>query len=180
MELYGCPIVIPYTQHFRPTLELYNEDVLLEEVNADFVVWEVHGRHDYKYTATAKKAGCLQTPQTWNEMLENGQPSEAWTPETYRSCYEEGGELNKHTEYQLLNSTGVSSLKWSKHNGMYMFDVIVVARDYSFCHLTAHFAVKVYGASSAAILGYILLVFTCLIGMGVLIFSYYMYKQRPK
>ena len=50
----------------------------------------------------------------------------------------------------------------------------------SFCHLTAHFAVKVYGASSAAILGYILLVFTCLIGMGVLIFSYYMYKQRPK
>lgn len=35
----------------------YNEDVLLEEVNADFVVWEVHGRHDYKYTATAKKVG---------------------------------------------------------------------------------------------------------------------------
>lgn len=33
----------------------YDDDVLLEEVDADFVVWEVHGRHDYTYTATAKK-----------------------------------------------------------------------------------------------------------------------------
>ena len=79
METYGCPIATPYTQHFRPTLELcvtcnihfpndlilahhnyrYDEDVFIEEVNADYVVWEVHGRHDYQYTANAKKVRAL-------------------------------------------------------------------------------------------------------------------------
>ena len=30
------------------------------------------------------QAKCLQTPQTWREMLENGtHPSEAWTAEVY-------------------------------------------------------------------------------------------------
>ena len=120
---------------------------------------------------------------------------------TYRSCYEGEGELNGNTRYQILNSSGVSSLKWPERNGMYVFAATVVARDYryhvqpckhvryriatflsicSFCHLTTHFAVRVYGASGAAILGYILLVMTCLIGIGVLIFSYYVYKQSPK
>ena len=37
----------------------YDGDDLLEEVNADFVVWEVHGRHDYSYTATAKKVASI-------------------------------------------------------------------------------------------------------------------------
>ena len=108
-------------------------------------------------------------------------------------------ELNGNTRYQILNSTGVSSLKWPEINGMYVFAATVVARDYrydnnsaitqnvgilldlrSFCRLTTHFAVRVYGASGAAILGYILLVMTCLIGVGILVFSYYVYKQRPK
>ncbi|CAI8034056.1 Cation channel sperm-associated protein subunit epsilon [Geodia barretti] len=154
VEMYGCPIAIPYTQRFRPTLELYDDDVYLEEVDADFVVWEIHGRHDYSYTATAKK--------------------------TYRSCYEGVGEFNGKVKYQILNSSGVSSLEWPEINGMYIFAATVVARDYSFCHLTTHFAVRIYGASGAAILGYILLVMTCLIGIGILVFSYYLYKQRPK
>ena len=80
LELYGCPIEIPYTQRFRPRLQLYvyrkmkglyplcmyskqlwynyyrySGDTLLEEVDADFVVWEIHGRHDYTYTANAEK-----------------------------------------------------------------------------------------------------------------------------
>lgn len=52
--------------------------------------------------------------------------------QTYMSCYEEGGELNRHTEYQILNSTGVSSLQWPQCNGIYMFAVTVVARDYRY------------------------------------------------
>lgn len=55
--------------------------------------------------------------------------------QTYRSCYEEGGELNGRTEYQILNSTGVSSLQWPQRNGMYMFAVTVVARDYRYTGL---------------------------------------------
>ena len=39
----------------------YDGDLLLEEVDANFVVWEIHGRHDYKYTATAKKVDILDS-----------------------------------------------------------------------------------------------------------------------
>ena len=43
-------------------LQRYDGDVYLEEVDADFVVWEIHGRHDYSYTATAKKVCSVQRP----------------------------------------------------------------------------------------------------------------------
>ena len=42
------------------------------------------------------------------------------------------GELNGNTRYQILNSTGVSSLKWPEINGMYVFAATVVARDYRY------------------------------------------------
>ena len=41
-------------------------------------------------------------------------------------------ELNGNTRYQILNSTGVSSLKWPEINGMYVFAATVVARDYRY------------------------------------------------
>jgi hypothetical protein len=33
----------------------YDGDVLVREVDADYVVWEVHGRTDFQYTATASQ-----------------------------------------------------------------------------------------------------------------------------
>ena len=33
----------------------YDGDELVREVDADYVVWEVHGRTDFKYTATASQ-----------------------------------------------------------------------------------------------------------------------------
>ena len=40
----------------------YDGDVLVREVDADYVVWEVHGRTDFQYTATASQVSlCLKT-----------------------------------------------------------------------------------------------------------------------
>lgn len=33
----------------------YDGDELVREVDADYVVWEVHGRTDFQYTATASQ-----------------------------------------------------------------------------------------------------------------------------
>ena len=51
---------------------------------------------------------------------------------TYRPCYESEGELAGSTKYQILNRTGVSSLKWPERNGMYIFAAIIVTRDYRY------------------------------------------------
>ena len=151
----------------------YDGDRFLEEVDADFVVWEIHGRHDFKHTATAKKVcsrsmqrqrvmwtfscrpsvckplrhgeKCLKTEQIHQKhgqqryILTQSQSAldhmrlmifPLFSPKTYRSCYERAGELNRRTEYQILNSSGVTSLKWPERNGMYVFSATVVARDY--------------------------------------------------
>ena len=82
----------------------YDGDQFIKEVEVDFVVWELHGRTDFGYTASAHKvsrilipgmsdsvmctvychsqAGCQSAPQTWEEMMESGlPPSQAWTME---------------------------------------------------------------------------------------------------
>ena len=51
---------------------------------------------------------------------------------TYRSCYEGVGEFNGKVKYQILNSSGVSSLEWPEINGMYIFAATVVTRDYRY------------------------------------------------
>ena len=81
MSRFGCPFKLPYTNTFKPVLELYvnsflclaselhakshlyryDGDTLLEEVEVDFVVWELNGRTDFGYTATANRVSPLLT-----------------------------------------------------------------------------------------------------------------------
>lgn len=86
-------------------------------------------------------------------MLQDGEhPAVAWTqlviyypriiisglngaykqpPQTYRHCFQEGGgELNSEAPYQIINRTGLSSLAWYGHNGIYVFTARVVTKDY--------------------------------------------------
>ena len=37
----------------------YDGDVLVREVDADYVVWEVHGRTDFQYTAIASQVSLV-------------------------------------------------------------------------------------------------------------------------
>lgn len=50
----------------------------------------------------------------------------------------------------------------------------------SFCNLTTVFAVEVYGAPGTPLIGYLLLLFTCLAGAGILIGTYFLYRHLLK
>ena len=53
--------------------------------------------------------------------------------QTYQHCFQAGTDaVRRTTPYQILNSTGVSSITWGGHNGMYIMVVTVVARDYRY------------------------------------------------
>ena len=51
----------------------------------------------------------------------------------YQHCFQEGsGAMGESTPYQILNSSGVSSIAWSGHNGIYIFVATVVAKQYRY------------------------------------------------
>ena len=108
--------------------------------------------------------------------------------------------LSGNAPYQILNLTGASSLVWYGHNGIYVFTARVIANDYrlisvivyticrlsnfyifySFCDLTATFAVEVFGATGNTYIGYIFLVLTCGVGVTVLVASFFYYRYLLK
>ena len=97
-----------------------------EAWTSEVLLLPMHHHHQYvcDYSHTQKKVDLLHThthTHTHTISFKN-----------YRSCYEGVGDLTRNTEYQILNSTGISSLKWPGHNGMYVFAVTIVARDYRY------------------------------------------------
>ena len=50
----------------------------------------------------------------------------------------------------------------------------------SFCNLTTVFAVEVYGAPGTPLTGYLMLLFTCLVGAGILVATYFLYRHLLK
>ena len=53
---------------FKPKFDLYDGDTFVRAVDADFVVWEIHGRDDFTYSSTMEEAGCVKEAQTWHQM----------------------------------------------------------------------------------------------------------------
>lgn len=51
--------------------------------------------------------------------------------QNYRHCFQDGGGvLSGNVPYQIFNRSGVSSLAWQGHNGIYVFSATVVANNY--------------------------------------------------
>ncbi|KAM5204731.1 cation channel sperm-associated auxiliary subunit epsilon isoform 3-T3 [Hipposideros larvatus] len=81
---YGCPLRLHFREKFHPLIQLYNNNGYIEDVEVNFIVWEIHGRDDYSFNNTMKKSGCLHEAQTWKSMTELNKhlPLEkAWGPE---------------------------------------------------------------------------------------------------
>ena len=58
--------------------------------------------------------------------------------------------------------------------------VTVMLSFLSFCNLTTFFAVEVYGAPGTPLTGYLMLLFTCLVGAGILVATYFLYRHLLK
>ncbi|TFK03237.1 nicotinamide N-methyltransferase-like [Platysternon megacephalum] len=114
------------------TEALYDGSTFVKTVEANFILWEVHGRSDYSYNSSMKQVGCLREAQTWISMLEEHENStldKIWGPQNYISCFESElgplGDLNQL--YQILNHSGYNSLIWpTEYSGIYVFRVKIV------------------------------------------------------
>ncbi|XP_072030267.1 cation channel sperm-associated auxiliary subunit epsilon-like [Amphiura filiformis] len=153
----GCPIKTHYKDTFLPAIDLYDGDVLIEEMAANYILWEVHGRADYSYTATMQQAGCQSRAQTWEKMQQSVSDGEQaqegiWGPHNYRHCFFENmttprGDDDLLQPYEILNSTGVNKIVWDtwRNDSIYQFTVLVIDPQYSFCHLQTSFGVSLIG-----------------------------------
>ncbi|XP_033637925.1 cation channel sperm-associated protein subunit epsilon-like [Asterias rubens] len=158
---FGCPIPSHYQATFRPTLDLYDSDDKVIELSSNYVMYEEQGRTDYSYSATMLQAGCQSLAQTWSSMINGSHnmtsSSPLWGPHNYKSCFTVNVSTNaadlRTQSYQVLNNTGVSSIKWSttRNTSIYQFTATVVDPKFSFCHLQTRFAVEVYGLPGAVV-----------------------------
>eukprot|EP01029_Cantina_marsupialis_P005155 TRINITY_DN155216_c0_g1_i5.p1 TRINITY_DN155216_c0_g1~~TRINITY_DN155216_c0_g1_i5.p1 ORF type:complete len:238 (-),score=50.90 TRINITY_DN155216_c0_g1_i5:255-968(-) len=98
---------------------------------------------------------CKRNPQTWSSMfVANGvSASDTWGPQNYQSCLDEPSndseELSsKSTEYQILSSVNQNAIGFSgtAEDGLFLFEVIVVDPEFSYCDLRVRFSVELYGA----------------------------------
>ncbi|XP_016056889.1 PREDICTED: uncharacterized protein C1orf101 homolog isoform X2 [Miniopterus natalensis] len=185
---YGCPLKLHYRETFHPEIQLYNENGFIEHVAVNFIVWEIHGRDDYSYNTSMKKSGCLNEAQTWKSMttLNKHLPLEsAWGPENYKHCfsYAIGKPGDLHQPYEIINKSNNNHLIWPMHHtGMYVFQVKILDPNYSFCNLTAVFAIEIYGVLPSPN-GYLVastLFLLMLLFFSILIFSYFHYMRIYK
>ncbi|XP_019586405.2 cation channel sperm-associated auxiliary subunit epsilon [Rhinolophus sinicus] len=182
---YGSPLRLHFREKFHPLIQLYNDNGYIEDVEANFIVWEIHGRDDYSFNNTMKKSGCLHEAQTWKSMTELNKHlplEEAWGPENYKHCFSyaigKPGDLNQ--PYEIINKSNHNHLVWPMHHtGMYVFRVKILDPNYSFCPLTAVFAIEIYGVIPSPN-GYLvasLLLLLMLLFFSILVLSYFHYMR---
>uniref|UniRef100_A0A8C6V8T0 Catsper channel auxiliary subunit epsilon n=1 Tax=Naja naja TaxID=35670 RepID=A0A8C6V8T0_NAJNA len=104
---------------------------------------------------TKNKVHCLNTAQTWNEMIKLYNKSietiedvdEIWGPHNYKSCFKKRSEQLRKLDkaYEILNSSGLNFLTWPQYTSTYMFKLIILDPNFSFCNLSTYFAVQTYG-----------------------------------
>ncbi|XP_075780988.1 cation channel sperm-associated auxiliary subunit epsilon isoform X1 [Pelodiscus sinensis] len=184
-DKYGCLMDLHYATPFHPNIALYDGTTFVETVEANFILWEIHGRSDYSYNSTMKQVGCLREAQTWISMLEenkNRPLDEIWSPQNYRTCFESQtgplGDLNQL--YQILNHSSYNSLIWPiEYSGIYVFKVKIVDPNFSFCDLSTIFAVRTYGILESPHIGKVAGFSVLILSIfgGILVISYFRYVK---
>ncbi|XP_058557734.1 cation channel sperm-associated auxiliary subunit epsilon isoform X1 [Neofelis nebulosa] len=185
---YGCPLRLDFREKFHPLVQLYNENGYVEDVEVNFIVWEIHGRNDYSFNNTMKKSGCLNEAQTWKSMIKLNKHlplEEVWGPENYKHCFSyaigKPGDLNQ--PYEIINKSNYNHLVWPvDHSGMYVFRVKILDPNYSFCNLTTIFAIETFGMIPSPS-GYLVAAFLfvlMLLFFSILVLSYFHYMRIYK
>uniref|UniRef100_A0A8C4W5F0 Cation channel sperm-associated protein subunit epsilon n=1 Tax=Gopherus evgoodei TaxID=1825980 RepID=A0A8C4W5F0_9SAUR len=185
-DKYGCLMDLYYAIPFHPDIALYDGSTFVETVEANFILWEIHGRSDYSYNSSMKQVGCLREAQTWISMLEEHENStldEIWGPQNYRSCFQSElgplGDLNQL--YQILNHSGYNSLIWpTEYSGIYVFRVKIVDPNFrgEFENLPHLFLIEshlYFSPNIGKVAGFSILILSIL--GGILIVSYFRYVK---
>eukprot|EP00116_Pleurobrachia_bachei_P007467 sb/3467729/ len=145
VEELGCPIIWPFDQPFTPDVWIYDGEEATRVLEADYILDEVNSRFDYNYTMTHAKMGCRRDTPPREDLIQAVQDPDT---NTYQTCFDsetvtlEGKARN--LQYEIMNSTGVNTILFSKHKANYTFTLTVVDPRSSYCHLSTKFAVSSY------------------------------------
>jgi hypothetical protein len=166
------------TPGFRPIVDLYDGDTFVEEVTANYVVYEVTGRSDFTYNATVKQVGCQSRPVSWSEIDNKGLSEWEWSPEYMRDCFESNSEepvMNGNLEYEVMNSSGISYIKFpvDGNEGLFYFKIQIVDPEYSYCTLRGRFALQVYGAPLSNLWIVLIVMICCVVIIAGLLLTYF-------
>ncbi|XP_034285563.1 LOW QUALITY PROTEIN: cation channel sperm-associated auxiliary subunit delta [Pantherophis guttatus] len=181
-DIWGCPLLFYYDNQWLPKLELWDDNEFVENVHADFVLYEINGMHNYDYLLTEVQANCLSEAQNWIKQLANfpGSPHIAWTKYNYVSCKQPKGNKSLpsvNSKYQVLNWNERNRILFPQYNGFYVFRATIVDRLYSYCDLTTVFSVYIHGSppKSKVSVGKALISFLVLI-FGTMLMVYFFLK----
>uniref|UniRef100_UPI00398E586F cation channel sperm-associated auxiliary subunit delta-like isoform X3 n=1 Tax=Pristiophorus japonicus TaxID=55135 RepID=UPI00398E586F len=133
---WGCPLVAHYGALWSPELQLWNNDEFVEIVDVEYVIFEVHGVHDYNYQLYLSDINCVSEAQNWTTMLKKQaipDPHTAWNSKNFHSCHDPGEPITTpgSTEYQIMGGCILNRILFPKRNGFYIFKIIVVNSTYS-------------------------------------------------
>jgi len=183
-ERFGCPTYIPYQDHFKPTLEVWDGDRFVKEVDSDFVLYEIHGRRDVAYGVTAGVARCTRQPDSWEDkLLENNDPLKAWSFLNHQTCFVGGEDAENATwlnnPYEILNKTSANYVTFEAATVKtpLQFIATVVDPDYSFCVLQTAFAVEPYGMPVDSWTTFKVILYVVLLCLALLVGTY-LYHRR--
>ena len=77
-------------------------------MNADYIVWEAHGRKDYTFSQQVRSTKCVSDPQKRSDFKEerrsDGTIDLSWAPDTYHSCEEDGPPVKLSGAYEVSPS----------------------------------------------------------------------------
>uniref|UniRef100_A0A4W3GQL8 Cation channel sperm-associated protein subunit delta n=2 Tax=Callorhinchus milii TaxID=7868 RepID=A0A4W3GQL8_CALMI len=139
---YGCPMQIHHKKSYKPTILLYIGEKLIEKVNVQYVIWEKYNRNDFSFNDSIKKVVCNSKTES---ILVKDRPHKMnnWKESIINPCTEFD---YPNTSYMTLNSSSDRFLTWpTDHNALFLFHVKIVDPNFSFCNLTATFAIETYG-----------------------------------
>ncbi|XP_067031338.1 cation channel sperm-associated auxiliary subunit epsilon-like [Acropora muricata] len=182
LEQLGFPFKKLKNEPFKPVIDLYDGELFLEEVDANYVLWEQQGRAGFEYSATMKEAGCIREAQSYELMIKSMQRTNkeaAWSKQNFRSCFEDPPSEsvipdNLNQTYEIMNSSSVSHIVWTD-DGIFIFTLTVIDPEFSFFNLTVEFAVQVICARSwfQELHTFVTLGSCCLTIMAVVFSAYY-------
>ncbi|KAI8918744.1 cation channel sperm-associated protein subunit delta-domain-containing protein [Entophlyctis helioformis] len=185
---YGTPLPVFYGDAFVPTFDIFDGTVYVDTPNVDIAFWEVHGRSSYTFNTTMSHAGCRTKAVSWRSLASQmpNDPINALSTSNYVKCYDPSltstlGSENQYAPYEITNRTNFNAILWTGgRGGHYIFRARVVDPTYSYCSLSADFAVVVSGQPiNWGIQLSIVLTITA-VGFGALWLSYDTYARRQK
>ncbi|XP_074118652.1 cation channel sperm-associated auxiliary subunit epsilon-like isoform X2 [Sminthopsis crassicaudata] len=182
---YGCPLNIYMFENFHPVLQLYDGNKFIEDIEVNFIIWEIYERIDFSYSLSMHSAGCVNEAQTWKSMIKENKDlpiEKVWGPENYKNCFSfstgKPGDLSQ--PYEIINSSNNNKIIWKNRQiGFYVFRAKIIDPNYSFCELTATFAIETFGMlpKTDPILVLLIMLFLILFIFICLLISYFHYLK---